>query len=68
MSNIIQETYRRALECALDALVQPLRDAQVYLADDHHDDHAIGALLDIDERFADMQAALRLFRNSRRAA
>jgi len=59
------ETFKRAFDFALDNLITSLREAQDYLGGGN-DLAAIGTLIDIDERFADFKAALRLFINSRR--
>jgi hypothetical protein len=59
------ETFRRAFDFALDNLIVALKEAQDYLGGGN-DLAAIGTLIDIDERFGDFKAALRLFINSRR--
>jgi len=61
------ETFRRAFDFALDNLIVALKEAQDYLGGGN-DLAAIGTLNDIDERFGDFKAALRLFINSRRIA
>lgn len=61
------ETFRRAFDLALDNLIVTLKEAQDYLGSSQ-DLAAIGTLIDIDERFGDFKAALRLFINSRRIA
>lgn len=65
MTDPTQQAYRRTFDLALDALIIALKEAQDYLGGGQ-DGAAIGTLIDIDEKVADMQAALRLFRNSRR--
>ena len=65
MSDPIKETYRRTFDFALDSLIVTLKEAQDYLGGGQ-DNAAIGTMVGIDEQYADMQAALRLFRNSRR--
>jgi len=61
------ETFRRAFDLSLDNLIVTLKEAQDYLGGGN-DLAAIGTLIDIDERFGDFKAALRLFINSRRIA
>ena len=61
------ETFRRAFDVALDNLIVRLKEAQDYLGSGN-DLAAIGTLIDIDERFGDFKAALRLFIASRRNA
>jgi hypothetical protein len=61
------ETFRRAFDFSLDSLIVALKEAQDYLGVGN-DLAAIGTLIDIDERFGDFKAALRLFINSRRIA
>lgn len=62
------ETFRRAFDCTLDNLIVALKEAQDYLGGGN-DLAAIGTLIDIDERFGDFKAALRLFiQNNRRNA
>ena len=59
------ETFRQAFDFTLDNLIVALKEAQDYLGGGS-DLAAIGTLIDIDERFGDFKAALRLFINSRR--
>jgi hypothetical protein len=62
------ETFRRAFDFALVNLIVALKEAQDYLGGGN-DLAAIGTLIDIDERFGDFKAALRLFiQNNRRNA
>ena len=66
-SNPETETFRRAFDFSLDNLIVALKEAQDYLGGGN-DLAAIGTLIDIDERFGDFKAALRLFISSRRIA
>ncbi len=59
------ETFRRAFDFALDNLIVALKEAQDYLGGGN-DLAAIGTLMDIDERFGDFKAAMRLFFHNRR--
>jgi hypothetical protein len=61
------ETFRRAFDVALANLIVRLKEAEDYLGGGN-DLAAIGTLIDIDERFGDFKAALRLFIASRRNA
>ena len=61
------ETFRRAFDVALDNLIVRLKEAQDHLGSGN-DLAAIGTLIDIDERFGDFKAALRLFIASLRSA
>jgi len=59
------ETFRRAFGLALESLIVRLNEAQGYLGGGN-DMAAIGTLSDIEELFADLSAALRLFVRSKR--
>jgi len=61
------ETFRRAFDVALANLIGSLKEAQNYLGDGK-DLASIGTLTDIDERFGDFKAAMRLFISSLRSA
>lgn len=61
-----EQVHHRAFDLALDALINRLKEAQAYLASDEYPGAAVGTLLDIDDLYDDMKAALRLYRNSRR--
>ncbi len=60
-----QQAFRRTFDLALNDFIAFLSEAQTYLGSGE-DGAAIGTLIDLDERYADLQAAYRLFRNSRR--
>lgn len=64
-SPIETDTFRRAFGFALDNLIVRLKEAQDYLGGGN-DMAAIGTLTDIQDRFADLTAALRLFVSSKR--
>lgn len=59
------ETFRRAFDMALESLIVRLNEAQAYLGDGS-DMAAIGTLTDIEDLFADLSAAMRLFVRSLR--
>jgi hypothetical protein len=59
------ETFRRAIDFALDNMIVTLKEAQDYLGGGN-DMAAIGTLTDFEDRFADLTAALRLFVSSKR--
>ena len=61
------ETFRRAFDIALANLIISLKEAQDYLGTGN-DLASIGTLTDIDERFGDFKAAMRLFISSLRSA
>ncbi len=61
------ETFRRAFDVALDNLIVRLKEAEDYLGTGN-DLASIGTLTDIDERFGDFKAAMRLFISSLRSA
>jgi hypothetical protein len=64
MSEREWEPFRAVFDLALDRLMVTLKEAQDYLGGG--DDMAgIGTLHNLDELHADIQAALRLFRNRR---
>lgn len=64
MSKHEWEPFRAVFDLALDRLIGTLKEAQNYLGGGH-DLAAIGTLHDLDELHADIQAALRLFKNRR---
>jgi nanoRNase/pAp phosphatase (c-di-AMP/oligoRNAs hydrolase) len=64
-SPIETETFRRAFDFALDNMIVMLKEAQDYLGGGK-DMAAIGTLTDIEDRFADLTAAMRLFVRSKR--
>ena len=59
--NIATETYRRALDIALDELITLLKEAQDYLASEKYDLAAIGTLSAFSDKAEDLKAALRLY-------
>ena len=64
MSKHETEPFRAVFDLALNRLIVTLREAQDYLATGN-DLAAIGTLHCLDELHADIQAALRLFKNRR---
>jgi hypothetical protein len=56
--------FKAVLATALERLINDLKDAQEYLDSDHHG-AAIGTLVSLDNTYADLQAALRLFKSQR---
>ena len=58
--DIATETYRRALDIALDELITLLNEAQDYLASEKYDLAAIGTLA-FGDKAEDLKAALRLY-------
>ena len=59
------QAFRAAFDFALDDPLARLEDAQACLGGGQ-DSAAIGTLVDLDVRVADLQAALRLFIHSKR--
>lgn len=57
--------FRQAFDLTLDALIVTLKEAQEYLGAGE-DGAAIGTLIALEDQYADLQAALRLFRSHRR--
>jgi hypothetical protein len=64
-SPVEKQVFRQAFDFALDNLIVRLKEAQDYLGGGT-DLAAIGTLVDIDDVFADMTAAKRLFISSMR--
>ena len=64
MSKHDWESFRAVFDLSLDRLILTLTEARNYL-DGGNDLAAIGTLHSLDEQHADVQAALRLFRNRR---
>ena len=54
------QTFRAPLDFTLDDFIVQLQEAQIYLGCSD-DNAAIGTLVDLDDRFGDLKAALRLF-------
>ena len=65
-SPVEKQVFRQAFDFALDNLIVRLKEAQDYLHADAGELAAIGTLVDIDDVFADMSAAKRLFISSMR--
>jgi hypothetical protein len=64
MSKHEWEPFRAVFDLALDRVILTLKEAQDYLGGGK-DLAAIGTLHNLDELHADLQAALRLFKNRR---
>jgi hypothetical protein len=58
------DTYRDALDLALDDLITLLKEAQVYLYSPEYKLAAIGTLTSFADKADDVKAALRLYTNS----
>ena len=64
--NYVTDTYRKALDIALNELGELLREAVLYLHSDEHPMAAIGTLLEFDDRAEQVRAALRLYKHAMR--
>lgn len=65
MTGPVIETYRKALDHALNDLTMLLKEAQDYLGSNYNL-AAIGTLTIFDEKAEDVKAALRLYTNALR--
>jgi hypothetical protein len=66
MTNTVTETYRKALDIALNDLITMLKEAQDYLHSPEYPLAAIGTLTLFGEKSEDVKAALRLYTNTMR--
>ena len=64
--NYVTDTYRKALDIALNELGELLREALLYLHSVEHPMAAIGTLLEFDDRAEQVRAALRLYKHAMR--
>jgi hypothetical protein len=66
MTGTVTETYRKALDLALNDLITLLKEAQEYLGSAEYNLAAIGTLTMFDEKAEDVKAAARLYTKAMR--